>query len=217
MKDKIIKTITHPVVGIVLLALAVISGIVFVYVNNTAMDKAETISNMPIEITRDATTDEIVVEKIDVEGNLKETLKELQEEYAYMCNPQSEITDKVEQYIKVRYNYSGSLKSNKDKILNGVKDLTSEYYLENLSNAIDRDGAGNMSTSESKGSKAEILNIYQNGRELKNITAQTETVPVYAAIKINGLRTCYRFEMLKLDGKWVINNATFVASVYEGV
>lgn len=222
MKEKIdiiIKFLSKPVISILLIILMV-AGIVFtVYSVNTLNSLSEKMQELPVTVKKEATSDEIVVETVNVEENYQRTIEELQSQYKALTNPQEQLVKKVEKYINVRFNFEGRPSENKDRILDELQDVVSEYHYDYLEKALTFDGVGNMGVSMNK-STCSIEGIYYDVKkpeEYKINAKSNVAINLYAIMNLNSSKVCYRFTLLEnRDNDWVINEISNIA-IYNQV
>lgn len=217
MKDKIqivIEQISKPIVCIVLAILTVISGVTYAITYNMVKSKSQELYDMPISVSKEATSDEIVVETVDVEGNYRKTISELEEQLNNIINPQADLVEKTKKYFNVRYNFEGSQRDNKDKILNGVSDIVTETHYDDLKKELEYSGAGNMGASADNGYSCEVVDVFQ---ELKapssySVSAKsTSYINQYALVKRNSQILCYQVTFMENTNGWMINSVQVIS------
>ena len=193
-----LKILLNNIVVVVLLAaLATVSIITAIVINvNAAAIKdtvAETYSTEDTVADNTDATQPSEQKHIDYKEKQASDLDSLTIELSRLSNPKSAITDIIDRYIEVRYNYSGT--PDKDRILNALSNITRKTFLGTVDNSL---------TYLTGDSKAEVIKRYASQNSTTSSVEQGEIDSFIYIVNINGENRIIEYTMIKESKGWVL-------------
>lgn len=188
------------------LVLMMISGVMW---TNESMRLENSQSAYKILIENKKNANKSIYNSTDID-ELKEKLNNIKNEYSLLCFTDNEAVETAKKYITIRYQFDGSPKDNKNKIVNGLYDIVTDDFRERISDDLSRTAAGNGFVSDDFKHTCKILNIYvTNGYEVgpsNDYKAAEKYEPVYnkdvyAKLHINNSYTAICKLTLTKDNK----------------
>lgn len=208
--DRLKSILIKPIFLAVLMLVMIISIISYAIVSNVNEYKADLVSNLDIDnISTNSDTGKLSVQLVDYEEKQNDEYNTITEKLDSAANPEKSITDKISEYIMLRYNYNDGAKSHKEDILSGIKDFSTEQFIEYVIKSFDDD--------KSKESKAEIIKIFHNGRDLETLNNSTDELLYVYIVSINGKQEVLQIVVKSESGIWKLNSEKKIATLAEEV
>lgn len=209
----LVDKLSKPIVIISVIILSAVLAVTYGIMLNVQSDLQQQVNSMPIEVSKVEETGEIEVETIDVEAQKEQQVSKVEKEVAEMLCPQQELVDKARTYFNARYNYEGSLSSNKEKILTEVQDIITITQYNRLQTELQTSGAGNMGVKVPKVSKCEIIGIFTDYKKPSEYTIENRSaleITVYvAAIMNDSSEVLYNVSFVENSSVWLIDDVEF--------
>lgn len=204
------KLLCNTVATVILVILAMASIAVTVLINVNASSKQSLLNST----TRDKTTDSVNASTTLSNSSSNNTVTRESQEHELntllfnletISNPNKAITDIIDRFVEVRYNYTGG--PDKEKILSDLSGITRKYYLGQVDNSL------NYITGDSK---AIVIKRYVSKYDNAVTSVADNTIDSYVYIvNINGENKVLEYTMFKDSGKWVVYNEREIGSISD--
>ena len=206
-KETIIKKMTHPLVCIILIAVAIGTGIAYGCINHARNEKQALVSNADVMVYKEATSDELIVLRA----------QDLEQTTTYPVNTESQvrIIKTVSDYFAARYNFKGSYSANKERIIEAVKPLITPDFLISIEKSFTESNKLEGTDREMKDYHCEVLNVYQNGYSESELKSKGIQPSHFCLVKINDRDTLYRIKMEYDNGNYLIGNQEMLGTEQE--
>ena len=206
-KETIIKKLTHPLVCIILIAVAIGTGIAYGCINHARNEKQALVSNADVMVYKEATSDELIVLRA----------QDLEQTTTYPVNTESQvrIIKTVSDYFAARYNFKGSYSANKERIIEAVKPLITPDFLISIEKSFTESNKLEGTDREMKDYHCEVLNVYQNGYSESELKSKGIQPSHFCLVKINDRDTLYRIKMEYDNGNYLIGNQEMLGTEQE--
>ena len=206
-KETIIKKLTHPLVCIILIAVAIGTGIAYGCINHARNEKQAVVSNADVLVYKEATSDEVkVLRAQDLEQTTTSPID---------SESQERMIKTVSDYFAARYNFKGSYSANKERIIEEVKPLLTPDYLISIEKSFTESKKLEGTDREMKDYHCEVLNIYQNGYSEAELKSKGIQPSYFCLVKINDRNTLYRIKMEYDNGNYLIGNQEMLGTEQE--
>ena len=206
-KETIIKKLTHPLVCIILIAVAIGTGIAYGCINHARNEKQALVSNADVMVYKEATSDEVKVLRA----------QDLEQTTTYPVNTESQVRmiQTVRDYFSARYNFKGSYSANKERIIEAVKPLLTPDFLISIEKSFTESNKLEGTDREMKDYHCEVLKIYQNGYSEAELKSKGIRPSYFCLAKINDRNTLYRIKMEYDNGNYLIGNQEMLGTEQE--
>ena len=206
-KETIIKKLTHPLVCIILIAVAIGTGIAYGCINHARNEKQAVVSNADVLVYKEATSDEVkVLRAQDLEQITTSPID---------SESQERMLQSVRDYFSARYNFKGSYSTNKERIIEAVKPLVTPDFLISIEKSFTESKKLEGTDREMKDYHCEVLNIYQNGYSEAELKSNGIQPSYFCLVKINDRNTLYRIKMEYDNGNYLIGNQEMLGTEQE--
>ena len=206
-KETIIKKLTHLLVCIILIAVAIGAGIAYGCINHARNEKQALVSNADVMVYKEATSDELKVLRA----------QDLEQITTYPLNTgsQERMIQTVRDYFSARYNFKGSYSTNKERIIEAVKPLVTPDFLISVEKSFAESEKQEGTDREMKDYHCEVLNVYQNGYSESELKSKGIQPSHFCLVKINDRDTLYRIKMEYDNGNYLIGNQEMLGTEQE--
>jgi len=206
-KETIIKKLTHPLVCIVAITVAVGTGVAYGCVNHARNEKQALVSNADVMVYKEATSDELIVLHA----------QDLEQTTTFPLNDESQerMIKTVSDYFAARYNFKGSYGANKERIIEAVKPLVTPDFLISIEKSFTESKKLEGTDREMKDYHCEVLKIYQNGYSEAELKSKGIRPSYFCLVKINDRNTLYRIKMEFDNGNYLIGNQEMLGTEQE--
>ena len=206
-KETIIKKLTHPLVCIILIAVAIGAGIAYGCINHARNEKQALVSNADVMVYKEATSDELKVLHT----------QDLEQTTTYPVNTESQVRmiQTVRDYFSARYNFKGSYNANKERIIEAVKPLVTPDFLISVEKSFAESEKQEGTDREMKDYHCEVLNVYRNGYSEAELKSKGIRPSYFCLVKINDRNTLYRIKMEYDNGNYLIGNQEMLGTEQE--
>nr|WP_316620376.1 hypothetical protein [uncultured Ruminococcus sp.] len=206
-KETIIKKLTHPLVCIILIAVAIGAGIAYGCVNHARNEKQALVANADVMVYKEATSDELkVLRAQDLEQTTTSPVN---------TDSQERMLQSVRDYFSARYNFKGSYSANKERIIEAVKPLVTPDFLISVEKSFAESEKQEGTDREMKDYHCEVLKIYQNGYSEAELKSKGIQPSYFCLVKINDRNTLYRIKMEYDNGNYLIGNQEMLGTEQE--
>ena len=206
-KETIIKKLTHPLVCIILIAVAIGIGIAYGCINHARNEKQALVANADVMVYKEATSDELkVLHTQDLEPTTT---------YPVNTESQEHMIQTVRDYFSARYNFKGSYNANKERIIEAVKPLITPDFLVSVEKSFTESKKLEGTDREMKDYHSEVLNVYQNGYSESELKSKGIQPSYFCLVKINGRNTLYQIKMEYVDGEYRIGSQEMLGTEQE--
>ena len=206
-KGTIIKKLTHPLVCIILIAVAIGAGITYGCINHARNEKQALVSNADVMVYKEATSDELkVLRAQDLEQTTTAPID---------TGSQVRMIQTVSDYFSARYNFKGSYSTNKERIIEAVKPLVTPDFLISVEKSFTESEKQEGTAREMKDYHCEVLKIYQNGYSEAELKSKGIQPSYFCLVKINDRNTLYRIKMENDNGNYLIGNQEMLGTEQE--
>ena len=206
-KETIIKKLTHPLVCIILIAVAIGTGIAYGCINHARNEKQALVSNADVMVYKEATSDELkVLRAQDLEQTTTSPID---------SESQERMIKTVSDYFAARYNFKGSYSANKERIIEAVKPLVTPDFLISVEKSFAESEKQEGTDLEMKDYHCEVLNVYQNGYSEAELKSKGIQPSYFCLVKINDRNTLYRIKMEYDNGNYLIGNQEMLGTEQE--
>ena len=206
-KETIIKKLTHPLVCIILIAVAIGTGIAYGCINHARNEKQALVSNANVMVYKEATSDELkVLHTQDLEQTTTAPID---------TGSQERMIQAVSDYFAARYNFNGSYSANKERIIEAVKPLVTPDFLISIEKSFTESKKLEGTDREMKDYHCEVLKIYQNGYSEAELKSKGIRPSYFCLAKINDRNTLYRIKMEYDNGNYLIGNQEMLGTEQE--
>ena len=206
-KETIIKKLTHPLVCIVAITVAVGTGVAYGCINHVRNEKQAVVSNADVLVYKEATSDEVkVLRAQDLEQTTTSPID---------SESQERMIKTVSDYFAARYNFKGSYSANKERIIEAVKPLLTPDYLISIEKSFTESSKLEGTDREMKDYHCEVLNVYQNGYSESELKSKGIQPSYFCLVKINDRNTLYRIKMEYDNGNYLIGNQEMLGTEQE--
>ena len=206
-KETIIKKLTHPLVCIILIAVAIGTGIAYGCINHARNEKQALVSNADVMVYKEATSDELIVLRAqDLEQTTTSPID---------SESQERMIQAVSDYFAARYNFKGSYSTNKERIIEDVKPLVTPDFLISVEKSFIESEKQEGTDREMKDYHCEVLKIYQNGYSEAELKSKGIQPSYFCLVKINDRNTLYRIKMEYDNGNYLIGNQEMLGTEQE--
>ena len=206
-KETIIKKLTHPLVCIILIAVAIGTGIAYGCINHARNEKQALVSNADVMVYKEATSDELkVLRAQDLEQTTTSPID---------SESQERMIQPVSDYFAARYNFNGSYSANKERIIEAVKPLVTPDFLISIEKSFTESNKLEGTDREMKDYHCEVLNVYQNGYSESELKSKGIQPSHFCLVKINDRDTLYRIKMEYDNGNYLIGNQEMLGTEQE--
>ena len=206
-KETIIKKLTHPLVCIILIAVAIGAGIAYGCVNHARNEKQALVANADVMVYKEATSDELkVLRAQDLEQTTTSPVN---------TDSQERMLQSVRDYFSARYNFKGSYSANKERIIEAVKPLVTPDFLISVEKSFAESEKQEGTDREMKDYHCEVLKIYQNGYSEAELKSKGIQLSYFCLVKINDRNTLYRIKMEYDNGNYLIGNQEMLGTEQE--
>ena len=206
-KETIIKKLTHPLVCIILIAVAIGAGIAYGCINHARNEKQALVSNANVMVYKEATSDELkVLRAQDLEQTTTSPID---------SESQERMIQAVSDYFAARYNFNGSYSANKERIIEAVKPLVTPDFLISVEKSFAESEKQEGTDREMKDYHCEVLKIYQNGYSEAELKSKGIQPSYFCLVKINNRNTLYRIKMEYDNGNYLIGNQEMLGTEQE--
>ena len=206
-KETIIKKLTHPLVCIILIAVAIGTGIAYGCINHARNEKQAVVSNADVLVYKEATSDEVkVLRAQDLEQTTTSPID---------SESQERMIKTVSDYFAARYNFKGSYSANKERIIEAVKPLVTPDFLISVEKSFAESEKQEGTDREMKDYHCEVLKIYQNGYSEAELKSKGIRPSYFCLVKINDRNTLYRIKMEYDNGNYLIGNQEMLGTEQE--
>lgn len=206
-KETIIKKLTHPLVCIIAITVAVGTGVAYSCINHVRNEKQAIVSNADVMVYKEATSDELKVLRT----------QDLEQTTTYPVNTESQVhmIQTVRDYFSARYNFKGSYSTNKERIIEAVKPLVTPDFLISVEKSFTESEKQEGTDREMKDYHCEVLKIYQNGYSEAELKSNGIQPSYFCLVKINDRNTLYRIKMEYDNGNYLIGNQEMLGTEQE--
>ena len=206
-KETIIKKLTHPLVCIILIAVAIGAGIAYGCINHARNEKQALVANADVMVYKEATSDELkVLRTQDLEQTTTSPID---------SESQERMIQAVSDYFAARYNFNGSYSANKERIIEAVKPLVTPDFLISVEKSFAESEKQEGTDREMKDYHCEVLIIYQNGYSEAELKSKGIQPSYFCLVKINDRNTLYRIKMEYDNGNYLIGNQEMLGTEQE--
>lgn len=206
-KETIIKKLTHPLVCIILIAVAIGTGIAYGCINHARNEKQAVVSNADVLVYKEVTSDEVkVLRTQDLEQTTTSPID---------SESQERMIQAVSDYFAARYNFNGSYSANKERIIETVKPLLTPDFLISIEKSFTESKKQEGTDREMKDYHCEVLKIYQNGYSEAELKSKGIRPSYFCLVKINDRNTLYRIKMEYDNGNYLIGNQEMLGTEQE--
>ena len=206
-KETIIKKLTHPLVCIVAITVAVGTGVAYGCINHIRNEKQEIVSNADVMVYKEATLDELIVLRAqDLEQTTTSPID---------SESQERMIQAVSDYFAARYNFKGSYSANKERIIEAVKPLLTPDFLISIEKSFTESKKLEGTDREMKDYHCEVLNVYRNGYSESELKSKGIQPSYFCLVKINGRNTLYQIKMEYADGEYRIGSQDMLGTEQE--
>ena len=206
-KETIIKKLTHPLVCIVAITVAVGTGVAYGCINHVRNEKQAIVSNADVMVYKEATSDELkVLRAQDLEQTTTSPID---------SESQERMIKTVSDYFAARYNFKGSYSTNKERIIEAVKPLVTPDFLISVEKSFTESEKQEGTDREMKDYHCEVLNVYQNGYSEAELKSNGIQPSYFCLVKINDRNTLYRIKMEYDNGNYLIGNQEMLGTEQE--
>ena len=202
--ESVKRIFNNTVVVFVLAILAVASIVAAAFINIDANTKQSRINNTESTNETVAGSSTITATESNIQSgdNVKELqnqeLNSLLSELEAITNRNSSITDIVDKYIAVRYNYTNG--PDKEKILSELNNITRKFFLGQVDNSL------NFLKGDSK---AEIIKRYAaTDSAYLPLSSDAGLGTFVYIVNINGANKVMEYTVFNESGRWVIYDET---------
>ena len=206
-KETIIKKLTHPLVCIILIAVAIGAVIAYGCVNHARNEKQALVANADVMVYKEATSDEL---KVLHTQDLEQTTT-----YPVNTESQERMLQSVRDYFSARYNFKGSYNANKERIIEAVKPLVTPDFLISVEKSFAESEKQEGTDREMKDYHCEVLNVYQNGYSESELKSKGIQPFYFCLVKINGRNTLYQIKMEYVEGEYRIGSQEMLGTEQE--
>ena len=206
-KETIIKKLTHPIVCIIVMTVAIAVGVAYGCINYVRNEKQALVSNADVMVYKEATSDELKVLRT----------QDLEQATTSPINTESQerMIQIVSDYFAARYNFNGSYSANKERIIEAVKPLLTPDYLISIEKSFTESSKLEGTDREMKDYHCEVLNVYQNGYSEAELKSKGIQLSYFCLVKINDRNTLYRIKMEFDNGNYLIGNQEMLGTEQE--
>lgn len=206
-KETIIKKLTHPLVCIVAITVAVGTGVAYGCINHVRNEKQAIVSNADVMVYKEATSDELKVLRA----------QDLEQATTFPLNDESQerMIQTVSEYFAARYNFKGSYSANKERIIEAIKPLVTPDFLISVDKSFTESKKLEGNDREMKDYHCEVLKIYQNGYSEAELKSNGIQPSYFCLVKINDRNTLYRIKMEYDNGNYLIGNQEMLGTEQE--
>lgn len=206
-KETIIKKLTHPIVCIIVMTVAIAVGIAYGCINYVRNEKQAVVSKADVMVYKEATSDELIVLRT----------QDLEQATTSPINTESQerIIQIVSDYFAARYNFNGSYSANNKRIIEAVKPLVTPDFFVSVEKSFDESKKLEGTDREMKDYHCEVLNIYQNGYSESELKSKGIQPFYFCLVKINGRNTLYQIKMEYTDGEYRIGSQEMLGTEQE--
>ena len=206
-KETIIKKLTHPIVCIIVMTVAIAVGIAYGCINYVRNEKQAIVSNADVMVYKEASSDELKVLRT----------QDLEQATTSPINTESQerMIQIVSDYFAARYNFNGSYSANKERIIEAVKPLVTPDFLISVEKSFAESKKLEGTDREMKDYHCEVLNIYQNGYSESELKSKGIQPFYFCLVKINGRNTLYQIKMEYADGEYRIGSQEMLGTEQE--
>jgi hypothetical protein len=206
-KETIIKKLTHPLVCIILIAVAIGTGIAYGCINHARNEKQALVANADVMVYKEATSDELkVLRTQDLEQTTTSPID---------SESQERMIQAVSDYFAARYNFKGSYSANKERIIEAIKPLITPDFLISVEKSFAESEKQEGTDREMKDYHCEVLKIYQNGYSEAELKSKGIRPSYFCLVKINDRNTLYRIKMEYDNGNYLIGNQEMLGTEQE--
>ena len=206
-KETIIKKLTHPLVCIIAITVAVGTGVAYGCINHVRNEKQAVVSNADVLVYKEATSDEVkVLRAQDLEQTTTSPID---------SESQERMIKTVSDYFAARYNFNGSYSANKERIIEAVKPLLTPDFLISVEKSFAESEKQEGTDREMKDYHCEVLKIYQNGYSEAELKSKGIQLSYFCLVKINDRNTLYRIKMEFDNGNYLIGNQEMLGTEQE--
>ncbi|MEE0875127.1 MAG: hypothetical protein UIH27_16910 [Ruminococcus sp.] len=206
-KETIIKKLTHPLVCIVAITVAVGTGVAYGCINHIRNEKQEIVSNADVMVYKEATLDELIVLRAqDLEQTTTSPID---------SESQERMIQAVSDYFAARYNFKGSYSANKERIVEAIKPLITPDFLISIEKSFTESKKLEGTDREMKDYHCEVLNVYRNGYSESELKSKGIQPSYFCLVKINGRNTLYQIKMEYADGEYRIGSQDMLGTEQE--
>ena len=206
-KETIIKKLTHPIVCIIVMTVAIAVGIAYGCINYVRNEKQAVVSKADVMVYKEASSDELKVLRT----------QDLEQATTSPINTESQerMIQIVSDYFAARYNFNGSYSANKERIIETVKPLVTPDFFVSVEKSFDESKHLEGTDREMKDYHCEVLNIYQNGYSESELKSKGIQPSYFCLVKINGRNTLYQIKMEYTDGEYRIGSQEMLGTEQE--
>lgn len=209
--ESVKRIFNNTVVVFVLAILAVASIVAAAFINIDANTKQSRINNTESTNETVAGSSTITATESNIQSgdNVKELqnqeLNSLLSELEAITNRNSSITDIVDKYIAVRYNYTNG--PDKEKILSELNNITRKFFLGQVDNSL------NFLKGDSK---AEIIKRYAaTDSAYLPLSSDAGLGTFVYIVNINGANKVMEYTVFNESGRWVIYDEKEIGTVED--
>lgn len=206
-KETIIKKLTHPIVCIIVMTVAIAVGIAYGCINYVRNEKQAVVSKADVMVYKEASSDELKVLRT----------QDLDQATTSPINTESQerMIQIVSDYFAARYNFNGSYSANNKRIIEAVKPLVTPDFLISVEKSFAESKKLEGTDSEMKDYHCEVLNIYRNGYSESELKSKGIQPFYFCLVKINGRNTLYQIKMEYTDGEYRIGSQEMLGTEQE--
>lgn len=206
-KETIIKKLTHPIVCIIVMTVAIAVGIAYGCINYVRNEKQAVVSKADVMVYKEASSDELKVLRT----------QDLEQATTSPINTESQerMIQIVSDYFAARYNFNGSYSANKERIIEAVKPLVTPDFLISVEKSFAESKQLEGTDREMKDYHCEVLNIYQNGYSESELKSKGIQLSYFCLVKINGRNTLYQIKMEYAEGEYRIGSQEMLGTEQE--